>query len=167
MLLLTPFVHCIFQAVEVETRWDGRWCPKSLLFPCPWQAPSSTALPGVFSCLSVGEWFLGLEGHMALSSLGSLGLPQRSECRAWLLYLGAGETCSEPALLWAPKSAADALSLPFLTCVISECSRLWEPHLVWICARAPLNCRAGLLAIIGFGCNICSLNFILSQGFWD
>lgn len=72
-LLLTSLVCCILQAVEVESCQDGHWCPKSLL------APASTALPGVFSCLSAGEWFLGLEEHRALSSLGSLGLPQQSE----------------------------------------------------------------------------------------
>lgn len=32
-LLLTSFVPCILQAVEVETCWDGHWCPKSPLFP--------------------------------------------------------------------------------------------------------------------------------------
>lgn len=60
---------------------------------------ASTALPRVFSCLSAGEWFLGLEEHVALSSLGSLGLPWRSECGALLLCLGAGETRGEPAPL--------------------------------------------------------------------
>lgn len=77
-LLLTSFVHCILQAVQVESCQDGHWCPKSLLSPCPWHAPASTALPGVFSCLSVGKWFPGLEEHVALSSLGSLELPQWS-----------------------------------------------------------------------------------------
>lgn len=98
-LLLTSFVHCILQAVEVETCRDGHWCPKSPLFPCPWQAPPSTVLPEVFSCLSVGEWFPRLEKHMALSSLGSLGLPQRVERGAQLLCLGAGETRGEAAQL--------------------------------------------------------------------
>lgn len=34
-LLITSFVHCILQTVEVETCQDGHWCPKSLLFPFP------------------------------------------------------------------------------------------------------------------------------------
>lgn len=98
-LLLASFVHCVLQAVEVETCQDGHWFPKSPLSPCPHQAAASTALPGVFSCLSVGEWLLGLEEHVAPSSLGSLGLPQWSEHRAQLLCLGAGEACGEPAQL--------------------------------------------------------------------
>lgn len=98
-LLLTSFILCILWAVEVETCQDGHWCPKSPLFPCPQQALPSTALPGVFSCLSVGEWCLGLEEHMALSSLGSLGLLRQSEHGAQLPCLGAGETHGEPAQL--------------------------------------------------------------------
>lgn len=53
----------------------------------------------MFSCLRGGEWFLGLEEHVALSSLGSLGLPRQSELEALLLCLGAGETRGEPAQL--------------------------------------------------------------------
>lgn len=63
--------------------------PLPMTGTCQQSLATSVFLP---HCWGMGE-------HVALSSLGSLGLPRESEQRALLLCLGSGETRGEPAQL--------------------------------------------------------------------
>lgn len=56
-LLLTSFVHCILQAVEVETCPDGHWCPRSPLFPSHGRHLPAQACHECFPASGVGNGF--------------------------------------------------------------------------------------------------------------